>query len=89
VAGGGSFSGRSTREIAPLDQKLGFNSAGGLVFAAGARREDRVDFVDEDDAGGECFGECEEGTDEFFAFAELFIVSRRQRGGMGEAIRIC
>ena len=60
-------------QVRPLDQELGFDAAGGLVFGgAAAGAEEGVDFVDEDDAGREGFCEGEEGADEFFAFAQIF-----------------
>jgi hypothetical protein len=71
--GGALLAGGSTGKVAPLDQKLGFNSTRGFMFTPCACRKERVDFIDEDYAGGQCFGEGEKRTDELFAFSELWL----------------
>lgn len=70
-------------QIRPLDEKLRFDAARGFVLGtAAAGAEEGVDFVDENDAGGEFFGDGEEGADQLFTFAQEF--ARQAAGGDGE-----
>ena len=48
--------------------------AGAVTAAAAAGAQDGIGFVDEDDAGGEFFGEAEDGADVLLAFADVHVV---------------
>ena len=87
MGGGWILSRSSVLQGRPLNEKFCFETASSLMFTRTPCGEERVYFIDKNNAGGEGFGKGEESPNKFFRFTQL--MERSATKGYKMKLSIC